>query len=252
MNDKRNALNACALIPVYNHTAVVRETVIALLAEDLPVVLVDDGSEQNCKALLASIAQEFEHVTLHIRQQNGGKGAAIKDGLATAKTLGFSHAVQIDADGQHNINDVKRFLAAATTAPQALVCGFPQYDTSIPKLRYYGRYATHIWVWINTLSFNIKDSMCGFRVYPVNTSHALICSSNIGNRMDFDGEFIVRWYWRALPMVQMPTKVIYPENGVSHFRLWEDNVLISWMHARLFFGMLLRSPVLLARKLKGG
>ena len=66
--------------------------------------------------------------------------------------------------------------------------------------------------------------------------------------MDFDVEILVRLHWRGLRIVSLPTKVRYPANGISHFKLVRDNALISWMHTKLFFGMLLRTPILLARK----
>lgn len=241
----------CALIPVYNHHLVLRATVARLVNDGLPVILVDDGSDDVCKAVMAEIAEAFSAVTLLTKASNSGKGAAFREGLHAARTLGFSHALQIDADGQHNLEDVQAFLAAARANPDALVAGYPVYDASVPKHRLYGRYASHIWVWINTLSFEIIDSMCGFRVYPVAASCALFDSEYIGERMDFDGEIIVRWHWRGLPLVQLPTSVTYPADGISHFRLWRDNGRIALMHTRLFFGLLLRLPRLLWRKIAG-
>ena len=122
------------------------------------------------------------------------------------------------------------------------------YDASVPKGRLYGRYITHVWVWINTLSFEIRDSMCGFRVDPLKVTVAVLDGANIGRRMDFDIEVLVRLVWRGLRLVNLPTRVTYPLDGISHFKALRDNVLISRMHARLFFGMLVRSPLLLLRK----
>ncbi|NQZ08546.1 MAG: glycosyltransferase family 2 protein, partial [Algicola sp.] len=107
---------------------------------------------------------------------------------------------------------------------------------------------THFWVWVETLSFTIKDTMCGFRVYPLKPCIELIQAKTLGTRMDFDIEIMVRLYWRGVATLFLPTKVIYPEDGISHFQPVADNVRITWMHTRLFFGMLLRSPVLLWRK----
>jgi len=118
----------------------------------------------------------------------------------------------------------------------------------VPRGRLYGRYATHIWVWINTLSLSIRDSMCGFRVYPLASTLALLDSERVGRRMDFDSEILVRLFWRGQPMHWLPVRVHYPLDGVSHFQLWRDNWLISAMHARLFFGMLWRAPRLLWRR----
>lgn len=247
MNNK-TSFNPCAVIPVYNHFQVLHHTVEYLIRHNLPVILVDDGSNETCKQVLNEIEREIPQVHLVTRRENGGKGAAIKVGLTTALAKSYSHALQVDADGQHNLEDTKRFLAAAESDPDALICGYPVYDESMPKHRFYGRYASHIWVWINTLSLEIIDSMCGFRVYPVVASCELLQHQTTGNRMDFDGEFMVRWHWQQNPLQQLPTKVIYPADGISHFRLWRDNGLISLMHARLFFGMLLRLPGLLARK----
>jgi hypothetical protein len=122
------------------------------------------------------------------------------------------------------------------------------YDESVPRLRFYARYLTHIWVWINTLSFRIRDSMCGFRVYPLVPVLELAARQKIGMRMNFDTEVLVRMYWDEIDIFNLPTRVGYPADGVSHFQAWRDNVLISRMHATLFFGMLLRMPRLLARK----
>lgn len=239
----------CALVPVYNHEQVLAQTLAQIQAWGLPVVLVDDGSHAGCKTVMRQIAQQNPDVHLIVRDHNGGKGAAVKTGLNAALHLGFSHALQIDADGQHTIADIPRFLEAAALQPQTLIVGIPVYDASVPKARLYGRYITHVWVWINTLSLTLKDSMCGFRVYPLARSGALITAEPIGNRMDYDTEFLVRWYWRHWPVQQLSTRVIYPPNGVSHFLAWRDNKLISWMHTRLFFGMLWRLPRLIQRKL---
>ena len=178
-----------------------------------------------------------------------GTAAALGDAGSPASDSTLGPTSGLNADGQHDLNDVPRFIEAMSRQPEALIAGYPQFDESIPKLRYYGRYASHIWVWINTLSMTIKDSMCGFRIYPVEQSHQLISHKKMGNHMEYDGEFIVRWHWSGQPLAQIPTRVIYPAHGVSHFRLFKDNCLISWMHARLFFGMLMRIPKLLKRKL---
>lgn len=242
------AFNPCVLVPVYNHHQCLAKTIADIRSHDLSVVMVDDGSHEICKRLMQQLAAADSKVTLITMPENSGKGAAIKTGLQTAAQLGFSHALQIDADGQHNSADIPRFLQTAAAKPQTLIAGMPEYDTSVPKGRLYGRYLTHFWVWINTLSLDIQDSMCGFRVYPVARSCELIQAETMGDRMDFDTEFMVRWHWRHWPLQQLITKVIYPEQGVSHFKMWRDNKLISWMHTRLFFGMLWRLPKILFNK----
>lgn len=236
-----------AVIPVYNHGGPIAGVVAALRGHGLPVLLVDDASEPGCAAVLDSLAQQAG-VTLLRLPVNEGKGGAVIAGLRRAAQLGWTHALQIDADGQHDTRDVPAFTAAAQAAPTQMICGYPIYDDSVPKARLYGRYATHIWVWINTLSLAIRDSMCGFRIYPLAGTLRVVEREHIGRRMDFDTEIAVRLYWSGMGVVNVPTRVRYPEDGVSHFRVWKDNVLISAMHTRLFFGMLWRAPRLLWRK----
>jgi glycosyltransferase involved in cell wall biosynthesis len=253
------AFRPVAIIPVYNHPRTIGRMVEAMLAHDLPCLLVDDGSDAECAAVLdALVTRHAPRVQLLRLARNQGKGAAVVAGLRAAQAptqdrqAPYTHALQIDADGQHDPADLPRFLALARTRPEAVVCGVPLYDASVPKARLYARYLTHVWVWINTLSLDIRDSMCGYRVYPLTATLALLDEEPIGRRMDFDTEILVRLHWRGLPVLNLPTRVHYPQDGVSHFRVWLDNALISRMHARLFLGMLWRAPRLLARKLRRG
>ncbi|WP_296247761.1 glycosyltransferase family 2 protein [Pseudomonas sp. UBA4194] len=237
----------CAVIPVYNHEAAVPAVVAELLKAGLPCVLVDDASSPACATVLEQLARQPEVWRVRL-DRNQGKGGAVMAGLREASRLGFSHALQVDADGQHDLQDVKLFVQASRQQPEALICGYPQYDASVPKGRLYARYLTHVWVWINSLSLRIPDSMCGFRVYPLPVTLSLIDSVKLGRRMDFDPEILVRLAWRNQPMHWLATKVHYPTDGLSHFRLFHDNALISKMHTKLFFGMLLRLPVILWRR----
>ena len=238
------AFRPVAVIPVYNHGAAVGAVAARVRACGLHCILVDDGSGADCAAVLDALARSPE-VTLVRLPANQGKGGAMMAGLRAAVAAGFSHALQIDADGQHDAGDIPAFLARAAAAPGAVICGIPVYDDSVPLGRLVGRYATHVWVWINTLSLEIRDSMCGFRVYPLAPVVRLLDAARLGRRMDFDPEVLVRLHWRGVRIVSVPTRVTYPSDGLSHFRLGLDNWLISTMHARLFLGMLLRAPRLL-------
>jgi glycosyltransferase involved in cell wall biosynthesis len=241
-----------ALVPVYDHEHAVGAVVEAILARGLPCLLVDDGSSPGCERVLADLAARHAaqgHAVYLVRlPENQGKGGAIMAGFEEAARLGFSHALQIDADGQHDTGCIAQFLALAEAAPRAMICGYPVYDDSVPRLRLVARYLTHVWVWINTMSFAVRDSMCGLRVYPLAAVVPLVRANRIGRRMEFDIEVMVRLVWRGVAIVNVPTRVTYPADGVSHFQAWRDNVLISAMHTRLFFGMLARLPVLLWRK----
>ncbi|WP_318498929.1 glycosyltransferase family 2 protein [Photobacterium leiognathi] len=242
-----SAFNPCFLIPCYNHGATVPAVIDALTSYDFPIIIVDDGSELATRKILSEQAKR-PNITIVTLPKNQGKGGAVIAGIKQADLLGFSHALQIDADGQHDLAALPKLLEASQAHPEALISGQPIYDDSVPKSRLYGRYATHIWVWIETLSFNIKDSMCGFRSYPIRPIVNVINHNKLGLRMDFDTEIMVRFYWDDGDIRFIDTKVIYPENGISHFDALWDNVKISWMHTKLFFGMLPRIPKLIKRK----
>ena len=239
-----------ALVPVYNHAATVGAVVQSLHELALPVILVDDGSDAECAAALDALATAS--ATSLLRQPtNGGKGSAVIAGLREAHARGYSHALQLDADGQHDAAVLPAFLDAMHAAPQAVIASFPRYDVSVPTGRLLGRYATHVWVWINTLSRRIRDSMCGLRIYPLAATLPVLDAMPRESRMEFDTEILVRLDWAGVPIHNLPIPVRYPPDGVSHFRLWRDNARISWMHTRLFFGMLRRLPWLLGRHFSG-
>ncbi|MGZ5026866.1 MAG: glycosyltransferase family 2 protein [Methylobacter sp.] len=243
-------MKPCIIIPVYNHEAAIPWVLAKLKPFAIPVFLVNDGSSACCSRILADCAErEADWLTLITRPQNGGKGAAVLDGFNAAQALGFSHALQIDADGQHDVNDIPVFIEAGRQQPEALILGRPLFDSSAPKSRVYGRMIANLWVWINTLSFAVEDSMCGFRLYPLGAVAELSRVTDIARGMDFDIDILVRLYWQGVDVVNIPTRVNYPYDGVSHFKLWRDNVNISKTHAKLFFGMLPRVPRLLGRHL---
>ncbi|GGX86757.1 glycosyl transferase [Litchfieldella qijiaojingensis] len=238
----------CILIPVYNHPTTIGPVCDELAVLGIPLLLVDDGCDAECAAELDRLAENGHHLLRLATNQ--GKGAAVRAGLQEAQRRGYTHALQVDADGQHASEDLPAFLAELETAPETLVVGYPRYDVSVPRVRFYGRYATHVWVWINTLSLEIRDSMCGVRLYPVAALNHLLARHPCGDRMTFDTEVLVRWRWAGGAMTHRPVRVHYPRDGVSHFALWRDNRQIAAMHTRLFFGMLLRLPRLLARRLR--
>jgi len=235
------------LIPVYNHAQTLPDVVAAVRACSLDCLLVDDGSDAPCARVIDQLAAA-DGVTMTRLAKNGGKGAAVRAGLAHAHAMGYTHALQIDADGQHDLSAIARFVHASRAAPEALIGGKPVYGQDAPKSRLYGRWIMRVWVWINTLSTQIPDAMCGFRVYPLAACVDIIRTEFLGQRMEFDAEILVHLMWRGVPMQWLALNVRYPEHGVSHFRLWRDNLLISAMHARLFFGMLRRAPRLLWRR----
>ena len=239
----------CAVIPVYEHGQFVGRVVDAVRQNALPCFLVDDGSGPACAQTLESIASGDPAIQLLRHAVNRGKGAAVQTGLFAAAAQGFTHALQIDADGQHELADIPRFVDEARAEPQAVICGCPVFANDAPRARLYGRRLTHFWVWVNTLSFDIPDAMCGFRIYPLGPTIGVLHRARVAARMAFDIEMIVRLHWLGVPTRWIMTRVSYPERGLSHFRMTRDNALIARTHAVLFVGMLARAPRLLARKI---
>ena len=236
------------LVPNFRHARLLPATLAGLREFQLPIVIVDDGSGASDRAVLEKLANESDTFVLYL-EQNGGKGHAVKAGLRWLYQQGYSHAFQIDADGQHDQSVVPSFLQMSAQHPEAVICGAPQYDDSAPKSRLYGRMITNFWVTIETWSRQIKDAMCGFRVYPLEATEHILTSARIGDRMDFDIEFLVRLYWLGVDLKWLPIRVEYPADGISHFKGLRDNALISWMHTKLFFHMLWRWPSFVWRRM---
>ena len=221
------------IIPCRNHGLTVEKVLEGLKPLGLPFIVVDDGSDAVTREALDELAPRCPEMTLLRHEVNRGKGAALTTGLHYAEKEGYTHALQVDADGQHDLADAPTLLESAKRDPNALWSARPLYDESVPKKRLIGRYVTHVWVWIETLSFEIVDSMCGYRVYPIAPTLAILKTKHVGQFMDFDTEIMVRLYWKGLRVRFVPSRVIYPEDGYSNFRMWEDNVRISKMHTRL-------------------
>jgi glycosyltransferase involved in cell wall biosynthesis len=240
------------IIPVYNHGAAVGAVVEKLSSLGLPIIMVDDGSDNETKSCLEKIYRSFPLTVPVVLEHNAGKGRAFFEGLKKAEELGLSRVLQIDADGQHDADQARFFLEESFAHPQALICSYPQYDDSAPALRRKGRVVANTWAKIVTLSANIKESMLGFRVYPVAPTLNLFRHSCIDSRMGFDIDILVRLVWKKIPLIFHPVRVTYPADGISHFRPVRDNFRISWVYTKLCCGMLLRLPILLAHTIKKG
>ncbi len=240
-----------AVVPVYNHGETVGDVVASLRGYGLPVILVDDGSDTFTARILdtiVSVKSAFGPPVKLVRlPKNRGKGAAVMTGFRSAFAYGATHALQVDADGQHGLEVVPRFLDASAQDPDAVIIGTPVFDAMVPRLRFYGNYLNLGGVWINTLSKRIAGPMCGFRLYPLAKVRDILPEMAQALRMNFDTEIAVRLDWEKVPFVNLPVAVRYPLGGFSHFRGVRDSLLLLVMHVRLFFGMIRRLPNLLSR-----
>jgi glycosyltransferase involved in cell wall biosynthesis len=239
-------LKTCVVVPHFDHVEQFRALLPGLAATGHHLFVIDDASPPGVFSRLAQLLEANGRDSTLIRHpQNRGKGGAVASGLRAAREAGFTHAVQIDADGQHDHRDIPILCAAAAEHPHSLICGQPVFGNDVSALRYYARYITLYLIWLETISTVIRDPMCGLRIYPLHTVVALLDRSRLPTRMGFDPEILVRAVWAGIPLEFVKVGVRYPKGGKSHFRYLGDNLEIFWMHTRLLGGMLLRIPRLL-------
>ncbi len=243
-------INLCIVLPTYNNYLTIETMVNKLSAHNYPIIIVNDGSDERTAGAIKQTAASHSDVFVITRKINGGKGAAVMDGVKFAAKKGFSHVLQIDADNQHNVDDLPVFADAAQNNPYKMILGVPVFPENTPKGRLTGRRISIVWVIIETVGRAIKDPLFGYRVYPVSTFLKVIENRKMSTRMDFDLEIVVRMYWAGADVVNIPTKVIYYEDGLSSFRMFYDNVAISLAHTKLFLGMLVRFPKLMLRRFR--
>lgn len=245
------------LIPVYNHGATLKTVISSLENYRQSVIVIDDGNNEENRELIDEAVSHFKNsslipeIILVKNEKNLGKGASVINGVKKAAELGFTHIFQLDSDGQHDTGAVSAFLEASEKNPNSIICGYPEYDESVPKIRLNGRKICAAWIHIVTLSRKIKDAMIGFRIYPVEAFMKLIeKKAIIDSRMAYDMDSIVQLSWMGINIVSLPVKIRYPLDGVSNFRMFKDNVRISWMFTRLCATMLVTWPVILYRNKK--
>jgi glycosyltransferase involved in cell wall biosynthesis len=240
----------CVLIPTYNNPMTIRSVVEQAKGYLSDVIVIDDGSAAPGREACAELARAGL-ARVHHCEKNGGKGAAVKVGFAWAEQLGFTHAVQVDGDGQHDLGQIPSFLALAQLHPEALILGMPVYDHTLNKGRYVARLVTRFWNYLEVQGPTIGDSMCGFRVYPL---AAAIAAGTRGNRMDFDIEIPVRMVWQGVRVINASVGVRYltsEEGGISHYQTFRDTARISWTHTKLMVELIFRTLTWPARRLLG-
>lgn len=248
------AIKKAILIPVYNHgkacIGVVDSIAEYCRENDAKIILVDDGNKSDTKECLCQIANKHKDlVVLLALAENKGKGEAFRIGLLKAKELGFTHVLQLDADGQHDSSRLSFFFDRAKENPDALICGYPEYDESAPTHRKGAHNFANWWCAVVTWKKGIIDSLCGFRVYPVASVADFYQKHTVDSRMGFDIEILIRLIWRGVPFEFYGVRVTYPSDGISNFRAFRDNVRISWVFTKLCCGMIIRSPLFLFRLL---
>lgn len=246
-----SAHRALVLIPSYNTGALVVQTVAAARAQWQPVWVVIDGSTDGSERALRDRFADDSDVTILRLTANSGKGSALLVGMEKALELGYTHVLTMDADGQHPAELIRPFMSSSRAQAGAMILGVPVFGTDAPTLRTNGRKISNWWANLETLWAGVDDSLFGFRVYPIALLVNIMHKHRWMRRFDFDVEAVVRLYWRGVQPISLCAPVRYlsaEEGGVSHFNYVRDNVLLTWMHMRLFAEFLVRLPWLLFRR----
>ena len=239
------------VIPVYRHGATLESVVKSLAGFEFPIIVVDDGNDEENRNLIAAVAQKYPLVTVVTRPKNGGKGRAMISGIYKAHEMGLTHILQLDSDGQHDAGKAAHFVEVSKNHPEAIICGCPEYEKDAPRSRVNGRKFANGWIHLVTLSSDIKDAMIGFRVYPVESFVEMLKHTlYIDGRMGFDIEVLVKQYWRGVPVISEPVKVFYPADGISNYNYLTDTLRVSGTYTRLCLGLIPRIPILIYRKIK--
>ena len=254
MSDPATSSTHVVVIPSYDTGPLVYSTVAAARAAWSPVWVVVDGSRDGTAQGLVAMAAADPGLRVDVLAKNSGKGAAVLHALEAARAQGFTHALTMDADGQHPADLIAAFMADSAAHPEAMILGCPVFDASAPLLRVRGRRVSNAWTNLETLGAGIADSLYGFRVYPIAPLVDIMHRQPWMRRFDFDTEAVVRLAWSGVRPLNVDAPVRYlriDEGGVSHFRYGRDNALLTWMHLRLMLGFVLRLPSLVVRRLAG-
>lgn len=234
-NNHQTDIDIIIVIPVYNHAKTLRDTVIRALEVNDEVMVVDDGSTDCGIETLAGLDVHILHHSF-----NRGKGAAILTAARACRQLGMTHMVTIDADGQHDPNDSRRFHTVIWNDRNAIVIGKRDFQTTrIPGISRFGRYFSNFWVRVQT-GQSIGDTQSGFRAYPLVVLEKLRLRET---RFAFEVEVLVKAAWAGVTLHEVDISVYYPpaQQRVSHFSLFKDNLRITLLNTRLTLRSL--SPV---------
>lgn len=236
------------IIPVFNHGKTLESVVAQLLPYGFPVIVVDDGNNAENRAQIAAVVTAHRETVLVTRARNGGKGKAMNDGVRKAAELGLTHVFQIDSDGQHDAARVPLFLSESKKHPDAVICGYPEYDASVPAGRKNGRRISNNWAKVVAVNGDIVDVLCGFRIYPVAPYIKILDSRAwLDGRMGYDADILVHFSWAGVHIYFWDVHVTYPKDGISNFHVVRDNLHIAGTFFRLCIGMIFRLPVLVHR-----
>lgn len=230
------------LIPSYNTGPRLVATVHEALERWEHVWVVVDGSTDGSDHALDYFSKASPNFRVLRLPRNSGKGAAVLAGAEEAKSAGYSHALVMDADGQHPASQIVEFMESSRANPKALILGKPVFGSDAPTIRLQGRKISVALVHFEIFGAGINDPLFGFRVYPLAPLIKIMSRNSFARRYDFDPEMAVRLVWSGRPTVNIPANCRYislHDGGVSHFHYIRDNLRMVWLHTRLITELLL-------------
>ncbi len=233
------------LLPTYNNAPKLAAVLRGVAALGVPMLVVNDGSTDATAEILDAFVAEHADPGLDLQRidhaRNRGKGAALRTGFRAARRLGFTHALSMDTDGQHDPADAQALLEAASAQPTAIVVGCRNAaDPDYPAANRVGRTFSNLCIFIAS-GRRIEDSQSGYRVYPLGLVEAVPCRAG---RYGYEAEILTRSGWAGCPLVEVPIRVIYPPAAehISHFRPWLDSWRSAALHLRLFIRAVMPWP----------
>jgi glycosyltransferase involved in cell wall biosynthesis len=231
------------LLPTYNNQRTLRDVLSRVAALGLPMIVINDGCTDSTPALLADWLAERPSVKLDLRVHpaNRGKAAALQTGFRAAGETGYTHALTLDTDGQHDPAEIPALLAESQQNPRALVLGYRD-DThpDYPAKSRIGRRISNFFIRLES-GLRVRDSQCGMRVYPLPLVQAAPCRAG---HFGYEAEIITRAAWSGCPVIETPivTRYLPLEQRVSHFRPWLDTIRGIAMHVRLVLRAMIPLP----------
>lgn len=229
-------MKTACIIPHYNHPKTVLSVAERAKQYLETVWIVDDGSStepENFEERAAALG-----VRLIRHERNQGKGAALRTAAAELEKAGFDYMIVIDADGQHNPDELPRFTALLEGNSDCVIVGCRDFDSvEVPGSSRFGRKFSNFWCRLET-GIRCEDTQSGFRAYPVKPFSQLQLHCV---RYNFEIEILVKLLWAGYKLLEVPISVTY-EKRITHFHPWKDNFRLSLLHSYLVMRHLLPIP----------
>jgi len=215
------------VIPAFNEASTIRDIVTRALRQVERIIVVDDGSGDGTGTALRGLP-----VTVLRNPTNLGKAASLRRGMVHALMDGASAVVTLDADAQHEPEDIPRLVAAHARNPQAIIVGARLHDKHrIPRARYLANRFANFWIaW--AAGYPISDSQSGFRLYPATLLSAVDVRNDTSLAFVFESAVLINAARLGVPSIPVGISALYPAGArASHFRPVVDVLLIARMVA---------------------